>query len=200
MQKNSMNILDKFHHWRRKRRWDKQYQRGEWENLKSEKESARYYQIIDYLKKYGNSKPVILDIGCGDGVLNERMQSLEFSYFLGLDFSKVSIEQAKKKNFPKAEFISEDVITFEPDRNFDVIVFNEAFYYIHDTEKDNVLNRMLEHLNDGGIIITSIYREGTGCWEYFKENPKLKELEFTTVKTDEALQYWKIGVYKKVDG
>jgi 2-polyprenyl-3-methyl-5-hydroxy-6-metoxy-1,4-benzoquinol methylase len=195
-----MNILDKFHQWRRKRRWDKQYQRGHWENLKSEKESARYNQIIGYLKKYGNPNPVILDIGCGDGVLNERMQGLEFSGFLGLDFSKVSIEQAKTKNFPKAEFISEDIIKFKPDRNFDVIVFNEAFYYIHETEKDNVLNRMLDHLNDGGIIITSIYREGIGCWEYFKENPKLKELEFTTLKTDEALQYWKIGVYGKVNG
>ncbi len=193
-----MNILDKFHHWRRKRRWDKQYKAGQWENLKSEKESKRYFQIIDYLKKYGPTNPSILDIGCGDGVLNERMKEFEFSSFLGLDFSKVSIEQAKKKNFPKAEFISEDAVTFQPTRNFDAIVFNEAFYYIHDSEKTNVLNRMLDHLNEGGVIITSIYREGIGCWEYFKENPKLKELEFTTVKTGEELQYWKIGVYKKV--
>ena len=193
-----MNILDKFHNWRRKRRWDKQYKRGQWENLKSEQESKRYYQIIDYFKKYGASNPVILDIGCGDGVLNERMQDLEYSHFIGLDFSKVSIEQAEKKNFPKSEFISEDVVTYRPARSFDVIVFNEAFYYIHETEKDNVLNRMLASLNNNGIIIASIYREGVGCWEYFKDNPKLKELEFTTVKTDKALQYWKIGVYSKV--
>jgi len=193
-----MNILDRFHHWRRKRRWDKQYKSGKWENLKSEKESKRYFQIIDYLKTYGLKNPSILDIGCGDGVLNERMKDFAYSYFLGLDFSKVSIDQAKKKNFVKAEFISEDVISFRPTRNFDAIVLNEAFYYIHDSEKNNVLNRMLDHLNDGGILITSIYREGTGCWEYFKENPKLKELDFTTVTTGEELQYWKIGVYKKV--
>lgn len=192
-----MNILDKFHHWRRKRRWDKQYKAGQWENLKSEKESKRYFQIIDYLKRYGPANPSILDIGCGDGVLNERMNEFEFSYFLGLDFSKVSIEQAKKKNFPKAEFISEDAVTFQPTRKFDAIVFNEAFYYIHDSEKNNVLNRMLDHLNEDGVIITSIYREGIGCWEYFKENSKLKELDFTTVETGEELQYWKIGVYKK---
>ena len=193
-----MNILDKFHNWRRKRRWDKQYRSGKWDSLKSEKEARRYYQIIDYIKKYGSSNPSILDIGCGEGVLNERIKGLDFEYFLGLDFSEVSIEKAKNKNLPKAEFVAKDVVTFRPQRNFDVIVFNEAFYYIHDTEKDNVLNRMLEHLNKDGIIITSIYREGTGCWEYFKENPKLKELEFTTVKTDEELQYWKIGAYKKM--
>jgi trans-aconitate methyltransferase len=193
-----MNILDKFHHWRRKRRWNKQYQKGQWENLKSENESKRYFQIIEYLERYASKNPSIMDIGCGDGVLNERMSRFEYSYFLGLDFSKVSIDQANKKNFPKAEFITADAVTYQPTRNFDAIIFNEAFYYIHETEKDNVLNRMLDHLNDKGIIISSIYREGTGCWEYFKENPKLKELEFTTVLTDEELQYWKIGVYKKI--
>jgi 2-polyprenyl-3-methyl-5-hydroxy-6-metoxy-1,4-benzoquinol methylase len=193
-----MNSLQKFHNWRRKRRWNKQYRHGKWENLKSEKEAKRYYQVIDYIIEYSLLNPVILDIGCGNGVLNERMKGLDFEYFLGLDFSQVSIKQAENKKLPKAEFIAEDVVNFRPQRNFDVVIFNEAFYYIHDTEKDNVLNRMLQNLNKDGIIITSIYREGLGCWEYFKENSKLKELNFTTVKTDKELQYWKVGVYKKI--
>ena len=92
-----MNILDKFHHWRRKRRWDKQYKIGRWESLKSERESRRYYQIINYLKEYGPVNPSILDLGCGDGVLNERMKEFQYSHFLGLDFSKVSIDLAKKR-------------------------------------------------------------------------------------------------------
>ena len=193
-----MNSLQKFHNWRRKRRWNKQYRHGKWENLKSEKEAKRYYQVIDYIKEYSHLNPVILDIGCGNGVLNERMKGLDFEHFLGLDFSQDSIKQAENKKLPKAEFIAEDVVNFRPQRNFDVVIFNEAFYYIHDTEKDNVLNRMLQNLNEDGIIITSIYREGLGCWEYFKENSKLKELNFTTVKTDKELQYWKVGVYKKI--
>jgi len=192
-----MNIIDKFHHWRRKLRWDKQYKSGRWDSLQSEKEAFRYQQIVEYIRDYGPKNPSILDIGCGDGVLNLRMENVDFSYFLGLDFSKVSIEKAKARNFPKAEFIAEDAIRFRPDRNFDVIVFNEAFYYIHDSEKQNVLDRMLNHLNENGIMVISIYREGTGCWEYFKENAGLKEVAFTTVTTDEELRYWKIGAYKK---
>jgi SAM-dependent methyltransferase len=190
-----MNILDKFHNWRRKRRWNKQYRHGRWESLKSEKEAKRYNQIINYMKSYSPSNPTILDIGCGEGVLNERMKGFDFEYFL--DFSEVSIELAQNKKLPKTEFIAEDVVNYRPQRTFDLIVFNEAFYYIHETEKNNVLNRMLDNLSEDGVLIISIYREGTGCWEYFKENSKLKELAFTTIRTDEELRYWKVGAYKK---
>jgi len=55
----------------------------------------------------------------------------------------------------------------------------------------------LKYLNDDGIIITSIYREGIGCWEYFKENAQLKEEAFTTVTTHKEKTYLKIGVYSK---
>lgn len=193
-----MNLLDKFHHWRRKVRWNKQYKSGRWNSLQSEKEVARYRQIVSFIAEYAPANPAILDIGCGDGVLNLRMEDLEYSYFLGIDFSKVSIDKARGKKFPKSEFLAADAITFTPQRNFDAIVFNEAFYYIHDSEKQNVLDRMLGHLNENGVLIISIYREGTGCWEYFKENKDLKELAFTTVTTNEELRYWKIGVYKKI--
>jgi len=193
-----MNLLDKFHHWRRKRRWNKQYKSGRWESLKSDLEAARYYQILDYLKTHAPNNPAILDIGCGDGVLNQRINNYEFDYFLGVDFSEVSIQKAKANNYPKAEFIAKDVLQFKPERDFDVIVFNEAFYYIPQTERTRVLSLMMDHLTPAGIIITSIFREGTNCWEFFKENPQLKELAFTTVTTKKETTYWKIGAYAKV--
>jgi 2-polyprenyl-3-methyl-5-hydroxy-6-metoxy-1,4-benzoquinol methylase len=192
-----LNLLDKFHNWRRKQRWNRQYKKGRWQSLRSEKEALRYQKIIEYINRFSPKNPSILDIGCGDGLLTERMNPEDYSYFLGLDFSKESIKIASKKKLPKAEFLAADAVKFQPKQSFDVIVFNEAFYYVHETEKQNVLDRMLSKLTDGGIIITSIYREGHGCWEYFKEDKRLKELDFTTVKTDEELRYWKIGVYKK---
>ena len=193
-----MNILDKFHHWRRKLRWNKQYKSGRWDSLQSEKEAIRYQKIIDLMKDYAPANPSVLDIGCGDGVLTMRMKDMPYSHFLGIDFSSVSIQKANDHNFKNASFKTADAISFKPDRNFDVIVFNEAFYYIHDTEKQAVLDRMLGHLNDDGILIISIYREGTGCWEYFKDNTGLKEVSFETVKTNEELRYWKIGGYQKL--
>ncbi|MAM29285.1 MAG: SAM-dependent methyltransferase [Flavobacteriaceae bacterium] len=190
-----MNLLDKFHHWRRKIRWNKQYKEGRWDSLQSEKEAKRYETIICMATEFGPENPSVLDIGSGDGVLTERFGADRYGYFLGVDFSKVSIEKAKAKNLKNAEFETADAITFQPKQKFDVIVFNEAFYYIHDSEKQNVLDRMLNSLTERGIIITSIYREGHGCWEYFKENENLNELSFETVTTDEELRYWKIGAY-----
>lgn len=190
-----MNLIDKFHHWRRRRRWNKQYRKGRWESLKSDLEAHRYFQIRDFLLKYAKDNPSILDLGCGDGVLNERLEGYPYNYFLGIDFSSVSIEKAVAKGLPNAEFKAIDVIKFKPERHFDVIIFNEVFYYIPDSEKVRVMELLFDHLNDGGIIITSIFREGIGCWEYFKEHPALTELEFTEVRTKKETTYWKIGVY-----
>ena len=36
-----MNIIDKFHNSRRKHRWNNQYKRGRWKNLRSEKQRKR---------------------------------------------------------------------------------------------------------------------------------------------------------------
>jgi trans-aconitate methyltransferase len=192
-----MNILDKFHNWRRKMRWNKQYRGGRWESLKRDIEHARYTKIIDLIKTHGASNPSILDLGSGEGVLNEKLNGFNFSYFLGIDFSSVSIKKANAKKFPNSEFEVADLHFFKPKKTFDIIIFNEAFYYIHNAKKEDVLKTMINHLNPGGILITSIYREGPGCWEYF-DRATLKQLDFVTVKTKEEKTYWKIGAYKKL--
>ena len=88
-------------------------------------------------------------------------------------------------------------IYYTPPQEFDVIVFNEAFYYINDAVRAKVLKRILGKLKQGGILINSIYKEGVGCWEYF-DNPELEQLDFTTVKTKKEGTYWKVGVYRKL--
>ena len=150
------------------------------------------------MKTHGISNPSILDIGCGGGVLTMRMQDTPYSYFCGVDFSKVSIEKAKKYKYPNSDFEYADAIHYIPKQKFDIIIFNESFYYINDKEKDKAMARMIDALTPQGILMTSIYRKGIGCWKHFQERKDLEELDFTTVTTNEELRYWKIGVYKKV--
>ena len=190
-----MNIIEKFKHWKRKQRWNRQYKKGRWENLKSDKESGRYKTIVEYSERYGNKNPNILDLGSGEGVLLDYFNSDLISSFDGMDFSSVSIKKANKANRAKGTFTCEDLHDFKPKTNYDIIVLNEAFYYIHETKKQEVIDTLKAHLKTNGIIIVSIYREGLGCWEYFK-NHDFEELDFTTVTTHEEKTYWKIGVYK----
>ncbi|RAJ13159.1 class I SAM-dependent methyltransferase [Olleya aquimaris] len=189
-----MNIINRFHNWRRKQRWNKQYKNGRWENLKKPIEAERYRTIIKFIKAFGTKTPTILDLGCGEGVLNNYLESQLFKSFLGVDFSKVSIDKAQSKHYPKTNFIVADLHTFIPPNKVDVIILNEAFYYVQESEKRKVLDRILAKLNNNGILIVSIFREGHGCWEYFEN---LEKIDFTIVKTDEEMRYWKIGVFKK---
>ena len=43
-----MNIIDKFDNWRRKQRWNKQYKKGRWNNLKNPIEASRYNTIKNF--------------------------------------------------------------------------------------------------------------------------------------------------------
>lgn len=192
-----MNIIDRIRNWKRKVRWNKQYKEGRWDNLNNEIEQVRYKTVVEFAAKHGKSNPDILALGCGEGILLDNLQSINYNSFLGMDFSAVSINKAKSKNHLKSKFICADIHSFKPQKKYDVIVFNEIFYYIVETEKSAVLKTMLSHLNEGGILIISIFREGLGCWEYFNR-PQLNQLEFETVKTNKELTYWKIGTYKKV--
>jgi len=195
---NKISLIDKFHHWRRKLRWNRQYKKGKWEYLNNEREAARYTKIIDYINTYAVSKPTILDLGAGEAVLNEKLDPEQYAAFHNLDYSSASIKKAEQKQLKNAVNIVADIHTFSPDDLFDVIVFNEAFYYVHDHLKIEVLNRFIDKLAPDGILIMSIYKEGVGCWNLLEESTTIKQLNFETVTTDREGTYWKVGVYKKV--
>lgn len=190
-----MNLIDKFHNWRRKLRWNKQYKSGKWDGLKSDIETIRYQTIIDYISQFGITNPSILDLGCGEGILCERLKNSDYSRFLGMDFSSVSTEKASKKSFKNAEFICTDIHQFLPTQKYDVIVFNEVFYYIHAAEKEKVLQTIMESLQPDGIIICSMFRNHKSDWIFF--DSALTTLAFETVKSAEENKFWQIGVYKK---
>jgi SAM-dependent methyltransferase len=194
---NKLSLLDQFHIWRRKIRWNRQYKKGRWEYLKNNVEAPRYAKILESIKQDATAQPSVLDLGCGEGVLRLRLENETIGYFLGVDFSKVSIKTATKYNFKNSDFQVADLHYYKPPQEFDVIVFNEAFYYINDNVRAKVLNRILGKLKNGGILINSIYKEGVGCWEYF-DIPELEQLDFSKVTSKKESTYWKVGVYKKM--
>lgn len=191
-----MNTIDRFHSWRRKLRWDKQYKSGRWDLLKDESESVRYLTISEHIRTYGISNPDILALGCGEAILLDYLLPEDYNLFYGVDFSAISIEKAIKKQHFKAQFETNDVQLFEPKQKFDIIIFNEIFYYIMDSKKKPVLELMKSYLNPNGIIIVSMFRERPECWDFFQRKD-LHTVDFKTVESEVSDKYWKIGVFSK---
>lgn len=191
-----LSLKDRFHHWRRKMRWNRQYKKGKWDYLNNDREHLRYQQIVDYINKYSLKTPTILDLGAGEAVLNTKFSPEDYTHFYNVDFSKASIQNAKAKNLSKSTSLVADIHTFNPDQTYDVIVFNEAYYYVHDMLRQDVLSRFIKKLNPNGLLIVSIYREGLDCWEVINANPNLEKTEFNIVKTDREQTYWKVGAYR----
>jgi 2-polyprenyl-3-methyl-5-hydroxy-6-metoxy-1,4-benzoquinol methylase len=70
----------------------------------------------------------LLDVGCGEGVLQRRLRALGYARYLGIDSSEEAIARAQTERDARTEFRCADAETYMPQDRFDVIVFNEVLY------------------------------------------------------------------------
>ena len=134
--------------------WESQYLTGRWNYMSHFHEVGRYSTIVGYIQylKRGGS---ILDVGCGEGILLERLCPSWYSKYLGIDISQEAIDKASKQQTYKSSFIRDDAEKYVPTELFDVIIFNETLYYFIDP-----LSTVLKYtkaLKEDGIIIISTY-------------------------------------------
>jgi 2-polyprenyl-3-methyl-5-hydroxy-6-metoxy-1,4-benzoquinol methylase len=110
-------------------RWDYKYENGDWKWLREVSELAHYSILagyFQYLKKGGS----ILEIGCGEGLLQERITPFQYSKYMGIDLSEAAIKIASVKEDKKTTFIAADMAKYIPDGSYDAIIFNESLYYV----------------------------------------------------------------------
>jgi len=134
--------------------WELQYRGGEWAFLRALDQATRYSVICGYLQQLA-PKGRVLDIGCGEGVLLERLGMDNYSRYVGIDLSGAAVERAAQKHHARSLFVQADAQTYVPDETFDAIVFNEVLYYFDDPPE--VLRRYRSRLEPGGVFITSLY-------------------------------------------
>lgn len=192
-----LSLIDSIKNWNRKLRWNRQYKNGKWNYLFNQDENPRYAKIIELITHY-TDQPKLLDLGAGEGVLRYKLneKGVKLQHYCGIDFSVVSIQKAKAFQFENSNFFVEDLHYYEANQVYDVIVLNEAFYYINQKLKNEVLDRIISAIAKDGLLIVSMFKEGGGCWTFFN-HPSLKEVEFTTIESSKAERYWKVGAYKK---
>jgi 2-polyprenyl-6-hydroxyphenyl methylase/3-demethylubiquinone-9 3-methyltransferase len=155
--------------------WNQQFSNGHWDYLKNNEEVARYGVIISLISHYFGNEVSILDLGCGTGIICEKLDQ-KYSYYTGVDLSDEAIKQASEKSNKKTEFLAEDLLKYIPTRKYDIVVFNESLYYF---EKPlELLKKFSDFLNNGMIIIS--------MWDNKERNNKIwKTIDKTFTPKDQ---------------
>lgn len=138
-----------------KSEWERQVKNGEWEYIKHLDELAHYSIIAGYfqhLKKGG----AILDVGCGEGLLQMRLNPQTYAYYAGIDISEAAIERAASKADDKTFFFVACAGNYVPPQLFDAIIFNEVLYYLDSPLQ--ILSRYSNYLNQDGVFIISMVK------------------------------------------
>jgi SAM-dependent methyltransferase len=160
--------------------WEEQYTSGHWNFLRSLDELGRFSVMIGYLHSL---KPdgAVLDIGCGEGVLFERMQPAGCAQYLGIDISAEAVNRARSRS--AGTFVCADAERFVPTDTYDAILFNESLYYFVDPV--GAVVRYATALRPGGIMIVSTFlrsRRGRAILRALKR--KFTVLDETSITHD----------------
>ena len=134
-------------------RWDRRYERGALDRLKQVDELAHYGLIVGYFH-YFKRNGSILDVGCGEGILLERLGPHAYSQYVGLDISAEAIRRACGKPHERAILRCVDVNTYTPPGRYDAVVFNESLYCFE--APLDVVHRYERCLKSDGVLIMSI--------------------------------------------
>ncbi|ESQ16685.1 MAG: methyltransferase domain-containing protein [Thiohalocapsa sp. PB-PSB1] len=139
--------------------------------------------------------PQILDLGCGQGHITERIrQAVNAAQISGLDYSVSAVEYAHK-NFPQIDFAVGDAYDSPYARQFfDVVVCNNLWEHVPDPLF--LLNRVKQVIKPGGYLIVSTpsrYRLGNMVnvimGKPVKFLSKFHVTEYTVGQVEEQLTY-----------
>ena len=93
-----------------------------------------------------------LEFGCGIGMMAEGLAALELDY-TGIDISDVALEQAQRR-CPHAVFRRADIIDFEPDRRFDLVLISSVLcHMVEPAYWRAVIRNMADAVKRDGAII-----------------------------------------------
>ena len=152
-------------------RWEASYTDHQPDSYAALDEVARYGILLGYLTWHGGS-PTVLDVGCGAGVLRERIEAVPFRSYLGVDPTAAAIEQATQLTDDRTAFRVADPMVDDVGAH-DVVVCNEVLYFADDPEA--LVDRLGALVRPGGLLLTSIWRHpgDTVLWGWIDDRYEL---------------------------
>jgi trans-aconitate methyltransferase len=134
----------------------------------------KYLQASHHQKDWGNrlideldlrGDEVILDLGCGEGLLTAKLASLvPRGGAVGMDSSVSMIAAAKRSERPNLTFLCRDIDDLDFHEGFDIVFSNAALHWVKD--HDALLHNVHRALKPGGLVRFNFAGDGN-CSNFF---------------------------------
>jgi SAM-dependent methyltransferase len=176
-----------------RREWEQQYIDGQWNCLREINELGHYFLVAGYFS-YFKPRGSLLDVGCGEAILLERLGSQGYSLYVGIDISHFALVKAKLKADEKTLFIEGDFGHFIPKVQVDAVIFCETLYcFSHPLE---VMKEYEAAMKNDGIFIVSMH-DGDCRLPLWKEIDQAYTV-LAEAKVAAASESWMVKVYTPV--
>ena len=116
-------------------------------------------QLLKWLERNGVTPKTAMDLACGTGILCGIMDRAGISAS-GMDFSSGMIEIAKQ-NSPHIHYDVADMITYRPDKQFDLVTCTgDAVNHIPDmADVEKIFQNVYAYLAPGGYFVFDLLNE-----------------------------------------
>lgn len=139
--------------------------RDEYQRMYDVERSLWWYQslhgrILHRIQKYfGSPTPdlKILDAACGTGGFLSFLREKGYSNLAGFDYSPHALEFSQERGLDVGFGDLKNVEDFRPTERYDVIVCNDALYFLTDEEIEKTLAVFRERLIPNGLLLINIH-------------------------------------------
>ena len=108
---------------------------------------------FELIKKYINKESIILDLGCGTGILEKKVYKY-IKKIIGIDKYKFFLEKAfKAANIEYLEGNITDLKEMNLKDKFDLILLFGVTMYITDEELNNIIDSVIPIMSENGVFI-----------------------------------------------
>jgi 2-polyprenyl-3-methyl-5-hydroxy-6-metoxy-1,4-benzoquinol methylase len=163
--------------------YDESYRAGKEPDFADTTNIARYAVMIGYANFLFQDRACIFDVGCGPGVLRDRLERVPYRRYLGIDFASEAIARARPPHEDRrSRLLQADATTYRSEEQFDLIVFMDVLYYL--TYPIDVLSRYEKSLDPGGVFVVCMHNRNKRAPEIWQEiDARYKMLDQIRIET-----------------
>ncbi|MCM1165511.1 MAG: methyltransferase domain-containing protein [Lachnospiraceae bacterium] len=138
--------------------------------MNQEWNAEKYASDFSFVYDYGNDVTKlldgdnirsVLDLGCGNGALSERLFNKGYSV-IGMDSSEKMLAAARER-FPKIKFVRADAADFSLEQPVDAVFSNAVLHWINKGKQPAVASCVYNALKSGGRFVFEMGGKGNNA-------------------------------------